>query len=641
MMKVKKILFCFYFIFTALQGFSQDKEVDSLKAVIASAKEDTNKVISLIELSKRSVGLNSAQAIIVALEAKDLAQKLSYGRGVAKAFKYAGNGYYNQGKYIEAIEFWNRSMDVFDSIGEKSGVANMLSNLGVVYNVQGLNDSALTCLLKALKISEQLADSFRIAATCLNIGNIYQDNPKTWDKAIEYYLQALPISERLVDPTHLPEEIADMTGSINMGIGEVYLFNKKDIPALFYFKKALDYVKGKEAEQYALNDLGKAYLLRKDYNSAIKYHQQAFELSKKLDSRRDMTKAMLGLGIAYQEQGNFSSAIDAYKQAQALGEELRMEIELKDIYNGLAASYSQLHDYSNAFKYQVLLTSVKDSIYSIESDKKLASMQYDYDLTKKQGQLDLKELDLKKQKVIRNITIGGLTVVMMFFVIVFFQKKRITKEKKRSDELLLNILPEETAEELKATGTAKAKSFDMVSVLFTDFKNFTQASEKLSPEELVEEINHCYSEFDKIITRHGIEKIKTIGDAYMCAGGLPVTNSTHPVDVVKAGLEMQEFIAKNKKEREEKGQPFFELRLGIHTGPVVAGIVGIKKFAYDIWGDTVNTASRMESSGEIGKVNISEATYELIRDQFICTNRGKIKAKNKGEIEMYFVERAV
>ena len=226
----------------------------------------------------------------------------------------------------------------------------------------------------------------------------------------------------------------------------------------------------------------------------------------------------------------------------------------------------------------------------------------------------------------------------LFLLIVFRQRNKISKEKKRSDELLLNILPEETAEELKSTGSAKTKSFDSVSVLFTDFKNFTLASEKLSPEELVSEINYCYSEFDKIVTKYGIEKIKTIGDAYMCAGGLPTKNNTHPIDVVKAGIEMQQFILSNKKEREAKSLPYFELRLGIHTGPVIAGVVGTKKFAYDIWGDTVNTASRMESSGEVGKVNISGKTHELIKNNFTCTYRGKIEAKNKGEIDMYFVE---
>jgi adenylate cyclase len=216
--------------------------------------------------------------------------------------------------------------------------------------------------------------------------------------------------------------------------------------------------------------------------------------------------------------------------------------------------------------------------------------------------------------------------------------RRLDEEKKRSDELLLNILPSKTAEELKNTGSAEAKRFEEVTVMFTDFKNFTQASEKMSAEELVKEIHSYFSEFDRIIQKHNIEKIKIIGDSYMCAGGLPVGNSTHPFDVVSAALELQEYMASQRRIRQSHGQHFFELRIGIHTGPVVAGIVGIKKFAYDIWGDTVNTASRMENCGEVDRVNISGSTYIHIRDRFRCTYRGKVIAKHKGEIDMYFVE---
>jgi class 3 adenylate cyclase len=168
-------------------------------------------------------------------------------------------------------------------------------------------------------------------------------------------------------------------------------------------------------------------------------------------------------------------------------------------------------------------------------------------------------------------------------------------------------------------------------VLFCDFVSFTQIAEQLSPEQLVSRLDAYFRSFDEIASRNNVEKIKTIGDAYMAAGGLPVANTSNPVDVVTTGLEILEHV-------KQVQDPLFHVRIGIHSGPLVAGIVGIKKFAYDIWGDTVNLASRMESSGETGKVNISEATFELVKHAFNCIYRGKIDAKKKGMINMYFVE---
>jgi class 3 adenylate cyclase len=238
----------------------------------------------------------------------------------------------------------------------------------------------------------------------------------------------------------------------------------------------------------------------------------------------------------------------------------------------------------------------------------------------------------------RNGFIGGFAVVLVFLIIVFTQKKRLTKEKTRSDELLLNILPAEVAEELKKTGHSPARTYSLVTVMFADFKDFTTVSEKVSAELLVSEIDYCFSAFDNIVHKYGIEKIKTVGDSYLCASGLPVLTFTHAADMVNAAIEIKNFILSRKKEKEAKGEVPFQIRIGINTGPVVAGIVGVKKFAFDIWGDTVNIAARMESSGEVGKVNISGTTYELVKDKFKCVHRGKITAKNKGEVDMYFVE---
>jgi class 3 adenylate cyclase len=231
------------------------------------------------------------------------------------------------------------------------------------------------------------------------------------------------------------------------------------------------------------------------------------------------------------------------------------------------------------------------------------------------------------------IAVGALIFMMVYY---FVRKKNFFQA--RSETLLLNILPKQIAEELKANGKAEAKHFDEVTVMFTDFKNFTQIAEKLSPTDLVTELDTIFAAFDNIISKHKLEKIKTIGDSYMCAGGLPTPGNTHATDAVNAALEIREFIRQHIRKRTDEGKDPFEIRIGIHSGPVVAGIVGKIKFAYDIWGDTVNLASRMESSGEPGRINISGSTYELVKDQFHCTHRGKIKAKNKGEVDMYFVD---
>ena len=302
-----------------------------------------------------------------------------------------------------------------------------------------------------------------------------------------------------------------------------------------------------------------------------------------------------------------------------------------------------LGDHRSAYAHRAEYIAIRDSMNLTLAATNLQRIENNY---KEDAANALRRLEdeaaanlLQKERARRNILFAAGLVAVVFGSISYRQRRRTQRALKRSDELLLNILPHEVAEELKAKGHADAKHFDNVTILFTDFKGFTEASERMTPQELVEELNTCFKAFDHIITARGIEKIKTIGDAYMCAGGLPVPSSSTPAGVVRAALEMQAFMIARKKERDALGKPAFEMRVGVHTGPVVAGIVGVKKFAYDIWGDTVNTASRMESSGEVGQVNISEATYALVKNEpgLTFSPRGKVQAKGKGEMEMYFV----
>lgn len=219
------------------------------------------------------------------------------------------------------------------------------------------------------------------------------------------------------------------------------------------------------------------------------------------------------------------------------------------------------------------------------------------------------------------------------------QKSKLQEELKKEEQLLLNMLPRNVAKEIIETGKAVPKHYQLASVMFADFKNFTKITENLRPTELVSELDDSFAHFDDIVDQFYIEKIKTSGDAYMCVGGIPERNRTNPVDTILASMEFLKYIEEKQKRTEGTGKPKWELRVGIHTGHLVAGVIGKKKFLYDVWGDTVNIASRMEGSGEAGRINISEATYNYIKQYFDCEYRGKLPVKNKGDIAMYYVNR--
>lgn len=647
----KAFLLAISFSFASTCAFSQNAQVDSLKNVLLSSTlQDTSRVNTLLFVSSNLSRPSPEEAIEYGKQALELSEKLGFVKGQAKALKAIGMGYYMQSKYIDGLFYWRQALAMYDSAGDRLGVANMLNNLGAVHFNEGNDPQAIEYYLQSLKVSEELNDTLRIATALINIGAVYYNKKATHPQSLEYYLKALPLSEALGDQ--------DAIGTTAVNMGEIYLENNNDSLALFYFEKALNaYQQSANGNvPYALNDIGKVYAARKNFSTAISYQRQSYELAEKLGTRLEMAQALIGLATTYEMKGDIPSAIQHFTRAEAIAVQISdANFELSNIYGSLADAYSRINDFRNAYHYQTLFSTIKDTLYNAEMDKKLQSKMLGFELDKKQGQIDLlekdkalQEADIRRQKLMRN-AVGVTGIMLLLMVAGLFSRYRyvrktkriIENEKERSEKLLLNILPVETAEELKEKGSATPKQYDLVSVLFTDFKGFTLIAEKLTPTELVEELNRCFFEFDKIIDKHGLEKIKTIGDAYMCAGGIPVANQTNPVHIVRAGLEIKEFMENMKREREARGQDYWELRIGIHTGPVVAGVVGKNKFAYDIWGDAVNTASRMESSGIPGKVNISGTTYEYVKDYFECSYRGKVYAKNKGDIDMYIVEREI
>lgn len=611
---------------------------------------DTIRVDALLEKSKGLIGNSPDSSIFFSSQAKELAQKLNYTKGVALALKNIGNAHHTQGNYIEAMQNWRQSMEAYRYINDLVGVSNILNNIGTFYSIQGDFEKALENYFSSLKYAEQTGNKERIASALINIGATFAGKPETYDKALSYYLKALPLTEE--------------TGNLNtlavttVNIGEVYSLKGNSQQALIYFQKSLKAYQDAKDDAgipYAYNAIANEYRKEKQYANAIQHHKKALNTAEKVNNKLYIIQSLIGLASTTKQEGLLKESLGFYKRAEAIGREIGALNELKDVYEGLSAIYAQMNHYDNAFAYQTLFTNIKDTLYNIATDKKLDRMEFDFSLQKKQGEIDLltkdkalKDLELMRERQANRafMIVVALLLLIAFIIYRNYRSKvkinqLLDKQKERIEGLLLNILPGEVAKELQATGKATPKYYTNVSVLFSDFKNFTTLAEHMSPQVLVEELNHCFTAFDAIVRKHGLEKIKTIGDSYMCAGGIPVPNQDHPFRMVKAAIEIQEYILERNKERREKGQQPWEIRIGIHLGPVVAGVVGDFKYAYDIWGSTVNIASRMESNGAPGRINISSALYNFIKEKYACSYRGKIYAKNVGEIDMYFLEKEV
>ena len=373
-----------------------------------------------------------------------------------------------------------------------------------------------------------------------------------------------------------------------------------------------------------------------------------------LEKREDfsaITIYLIEMSDIHLKLNEWDLALSYAKKSLQLSEKYGLKDQISSSNLKLSELYQQKGDSSIAFKYYKNYITYRDSVTNLQTIQQMADLRTNYEVSQKQVEVDLLEKDSLiqqlKNKRQKNIIIATVITLFLLFLIALGLYNRykyihktnriIENEKSRSDNLLLNILPEETAHELKNNGKVIAKKFESVSVLFTDFKEFTQYAENLSPEKLVESVDFYFSKFDEIMEKYGLEKIKTVGDAYMCAAGLPYPTEDHALKMVQAAIEIAQFVKDSKDNNHEENHTRFEIRIGINSGPVVAGVVGTKKFAYDIWGDTVNIASRMESCSEPGRINISESTYQRIKSFYPCEYRGEIEVKNKGKLKMYFV----
>lgn len=633
-----------------LGGWAQTTEfskADSLKSIWNDESyHDTLRLNALDDLIWEAYLYNGKadSSYILSKVGYEFAQQRGIKKQMADALSTQGVSLYKLGNFFEALTHYEESLAIYRQEGNVVRQANLLNKIGNVYNKMGDYPAALNHYQQALKISEATGKERETANVLSNIGSIYYIL-KDFYKTLEYYNKSLQIEYVLDDKYGI--------GASHLNIGNVYSELEEYEESLEHNQKSLtifESINHQPGIIKALTNIGVHYNDIGEIKQALNYYNRSLKIAKLTNNDIVSGSLLSNIGKVYLGMGNYPKAIEYCQEGLELSINSNDLQNQKKAYECLYDSYKMVGNNRSALRYYENLTFLDDSIFNEENTKKLTRLEMQFGFDKqvatakieqeKKDQIAAKEL--QRQKLVRNGFMIGFSVVLLFAGTFFVQRIRIGKEKKRSEKLLLNILPETVAQELKEKGKSEAQLIDQASVLFTDFKGFTAISEKLSPEQLVQDLHDCFSAFDLICEKYHIEKIKTIGDAYMAAGGLPIFNKDHAKNVVLAALEMAQFVEKNKESRRLENRPHFEIRIGIHTGPLVAGIVGIKKFQYDIWGDTVNIASRMESSGAVGKVNISQRTYEIIKDNkmFKLEYRGKLEAKGKGAMDMWFVDRA-
>lgn len=528
---------------------------------------------------------------------------------------------------IRAADVVDSAEYVFQGLLEKGNALRLKSDLS----------NALDSYLQAARIAERENNIGRLGTVQVAIADVYSIMGNL-PNAGKFYRSATQILRENRDSVNLASAL--------LNEGDMYTNSGKLDSALKYTTEAeliFNNIGSRIGQAYSLGNLGMIYAKGGSNRQAEDNMNKAILIMEELKEYYPIAVYLTYISDIYLQRDDKPTALNYALRSLELARKHGMKKEVGDAYLSLTRIYEQMGRFGEAFRYYKQHIAYKDSVANIAAVQQMADVRTDFEVSRKQMEVDL----LNQQKKTQQIIVIAVAVALLLIGLLAFGLYRryqyvrttnriIDEERSRSDALLRNILPKETAQELKERGKVQAKRFDSVSVLFADFKGFTQHAERLSPEGLVKTVDHYFSKFDEITEKYGLEKIKTVGDAYMCAGGLPFPVSDHALKMVRAGLEMIDFV---RNPVNGPGSPAvnFEVRVGVNTGPVVAGIVGTRKFAYDIWGDTVNIASRLEAMGEQGRINVSESTFLLIKDQFDCEYRGELEVKNRGVMKMYFV----
>lgn len=673
--------------------FAQNTVADSLARLLKTASLDTHRVTLLVDFAWEINETHTDSAEICLKDALALAQRLNDAKGEAYAWNGLGVLEEIRGNYPQAERSYQKALGIRQRLGDLGAVGASLNNLGVFYELQGRFDSALVFHRKNLAIQEQLGDKLKMARAFFNIAAAQQEmglypeaqndllnarailearndrdgiakvftqlghlqfELERYDTALVWYERALKMREKLDDPARLAETLSDYANALDE-IDSSRL-------ALVYYQRALAIWQQLEdwpGQVQVYTNMGDAYKHLGEYPTALRYLRMAEEMSLEINDVQALMEVYNTIGDVHGRAGRLHLALEYTQKYYQIAQEAGDEKYIQSAYKDFAEVYSAMGDFEKAYEWRVKYDELKYKRMNVRigvsfarKEELFADEKKQKEIERQRQELRIRDAELATARTRQFALLGGAAALFLLAALLFNRNRiraranrelaakneAIQRERERADGLLKNILPEKTAEELKQHNAVQPVRYESVTVMFTDFKNFTQIAESVSPEELITVLDECFRLFDAIVQKYSLEKIKTIGDAYMCAGGIPVPNNSHPVDAVKAAIEMQRDLRLLMSQKAAQGQPVFEMRIGIHTGPVVAGVVGSHKFAYDIWGDTVNTAARLEQSGEPGKINISETTFQQVKDVFDCTFRGKLAAKNKGEIEMYFVD---